>query len=85
MSMNTAANQFEQLSEIMDRIKSWPRTMKLALAKQVLNALEVSEPRAAPRGRPVEELIGIGAGDAPPPDDQEVPTWIDEHRAGKYG
>lgn len=85
MSETITPTDAEKLSEIIERVKTWSHSMKIALAKQVLDTLE--PPRALPvtRGRPVEELIGIGAGDSPPPDDDQVRAWVDEHRMGKYG
>ena len=37
------------------------------------------------RGKPVELLIGLGAGSGPPPSDELVRQWIDEHRMERYG
>ena len=33
----------------------------------------------------VKSLIGLAAGEKPPPTDEEVRRWIDEHRMEKYG
>jgi hypothetical protein len=85
MSGTITPTDAEQVSEIIERVKTWSRSMKIALAKRVLDTLESPEARPTTRGRPVEELIGIGAGDSPPPDDDQVHTWVDEHRMGKYG
>ncbi len=70
-SIDPTPTPSEQLSEIMDRVKTWPRTLKIALAKRVLDALDVPEPGPATRGRPVEELIGLGAGSST--SEQSVP------------
>ncbi len=75
----------EQVSEVIDRVKTWPKTLRIALAKRLLDTLDSPEASTATRGRHVEELIGLGAGPAPPPDDAVVRSWIDEHRMGKYG
>ncbi len=60
-------------------------TLRIALVKYVLDTLDVPQAVPVPRGRPVEELIGIGAGASPAPDDAQVKSWIDEHRMEKYG
>jgi hypothetical protein len=75
-----------ELSDVLNRVKTWPATQRITLARRILETLEAA-PRAT-RGlsaRSVQELIGIGAGDSPPPDDETVRRWIDEHRMEKYG
>jgi hypothetical protein len=52
----------EQLSEVIERVKTWSPSMKIALAKRVLDTLEAPEAAPATHGRPVEELVGVGAG-----------------------
>ena len=46
----------DQLSDVMDRIKSWPRTMRIALVKSVLDTLDVPRPSGAarPAGRGID-------------------------------
>jgi hypothetical protein len=75
-----------ELSEVLDRVKSWSPESRIVLARRILETLETAQPST--RGhtaRSVRELIGIGAGDSPPPDDKTVRRWIDEHRMEKYG
>ncbi len=33
----------------------------------------------------LQSLIGVAAGDRPPPSDAEVKQWVSEHRMEKYG
>jgi len=80
------ANEIEQ---VLQRLNSWSANDKLTLVQRVLETLKPSiaqtEHRTRPRGRPVSELIGLGAGKNPPPDDDQVKEWIHEHRMEKYG
>ena len=75
----------EQLSIVMNQIKTWPRPMRIALAKYVLETLDWPQAVPVPGGRPVEELIGLGAGSSPAPDDDQVQSWVNEHRMERYG
>jgi hypothetical protein len=82
--MSTA--EANELADVMGRVKTWPPNLRIALAHRILDSLAPTPP--APRGLParsVQELIGIGAGDSPPPDDEAVRRWIDERRMEKYG
>ncbi len=38
-----------------------------------------------PRGVPAKDILGIGAGNGSPPDDETVQQWMREHRTEKYG
>ena len=75
-----------QFAEILDRVKDWPPESRIGLARRILETLDSGAGSAQARsGRSVQELIGIGAGGSPPPDDETVRRWIDEDRAEKYG
>lgn len=75
-----------QLADILERVKGWPPESRIVLARRILETLESGPTTArAPGVRSVRELIGMGAGDSPPPDDETVRRWIDERRAEKYG
>lgn len=69
-----------ELTEVLNRVINWTPESRFALARRILETLE-----PAPSVRSVQELIRIGAGDSPPPDDETVRRWIDEHRVEKYG
>jgi hypothetical protein len=79
--------EINELVEVLARVKAWDPATRIILARQILETLEQTSPYrgSAPRGRPVRELIGIGAGDGPPPDDEQVERWIAEYRMEKYG
>ena len=82
--MSTA--EANELSDVLNRVKGWPPAQRITLARRILETLEPAAAPAAPRGvRSVQELIGIGAGDSPPPDDETIRRWVDEHRMEKYG
>jgi hypothetical protein len=38
-----------------------------------------------PRGVSAAEIRGIGAGNGPPPDDETLERWMQEHRREKFG
>jgi hypothetical protein len=58
--------------------------MRLNLAEQLLRGLHPAVHPAGIRGVPVEQVLGIAANDRPPPDDETVKRWVEEHRAEKY-
>jgi len=67
--------------------------MRVSLARMILETVEtptmpspaLTQTAPSRRGKPVESLIGLGAGSGPPPSDELVRQWIDEHRMEKYG
>ena len=81
------------LSDVLETVKHWPAEARVALARMTLETVESpqmlgqtsehGEPLR--RGKPVELLIGLGAGSRPPPSDNLVRQWIDEHRVEKFG
>ena len=89
--MSTA--QAQRLSDVLETVKHWPPDARVSLARMILETVESpqalgqtpeqSEPTR--RGKPVEMLIGLGAASGPPPSDDLVRQWIDEHRMEKYG
>jgi hypothetical protein len=72
------------MAEVLDRVKSWPQAQRISLARGILETLKHPADRPERRGRPVAELSGLGAGEAPPPDDQQVDRWIEEYRMEKH-
>ena len=89
--MSTAHGQ--ELSDVLETVKHWPAETRVSLARMILETVEspqmlgkTSEPsEPLRRGKPVEALIGLGAGSGPPPSDNLVRQWIDEHRVEKFG
>jgi hypothetical protein len=82
--MSTA--ETTELTDVLNRVKTWSPESRIVLARRILETLDGS--RCPPRGLPirsVRELIGLGAGELPPPDDETVLRWMAEHRTEKYG
>jgi hypothetical protein len=76
-------------SGVLETVKSWPPHLRVSLARAILESVQSGESsttggKASGRGRPVEELIGLGAGSSPPPSDDVVRQWIGEHREEKF-
>ena len=70
--------------QVLDLVSGWPTEERLALARDLLGTVNASHVER--NGRPsFERALGIGRGDGPPPTDQQVKQWMDEHRMGKYG
>jgi hypothetical protein len=75
----------QEFESVLATIRHWPEPQQISLAKTILQAHDPMATCGPPRrGKPVERLIGLGAGDVPPPSDATVSQWIDEHRIGKY-
>jgi hypothetical protein len=80
------ANETNQIVELVERVHSWPAAMRIALARQILESLEGSQPmRKLPRGPSAAEVAAVLRTDKLAPDDVTVKEWIDEHRMEKYG
>jgi hypothetical protein len=76
-----------ELTDVLNRVKTWPVENRIALVKQVLETLTpaTSGRSSVPRGPSAAEIIETFKSDRPPPDDATVRQWIDEHRMEKYG
>ena len=78
--MSTIPKNYE---DIVSTIRSWPPAQQQRLAESILGSLKQEEKANLPRGVPVDRVRGIAAGNGPPPDDETVRRWIDEHRLEK--
>jgi len=70
----------DDVLEVWGKVREWPADMRLSLASKILQSLE------HPAGRPktLADLVGIIAGEGPPPSDQEVEQILFEERTRKY-
>ncbi len=82
--------QTTNYENILKIIHHWPPPKRLTLVQDILSTLtselEVSEP-TLPRIKhnTLKDALGLLATDQPPPSDEEVQMWLDEHRLEKYG
>lgn len=67
---------------ILRTVRQWPREQQVQLAPRILDpGLGTLDPRTGTPYIASSELRGIGAGDRPPPPDEEIERW----RVEKYG
>jgi hypothetical protein len=90
--MSTA--EANELSDVLDRVKSWSPPLRIALARRILETLDTSAvggPGQRPaiehptRGVPVEKVLGMLKTDREPPSDEECRRIVEEERWKKYG
>ena len=85
--MSTA--EATELTDVLNRVKTWPTTLQIALAHKILESLDSADAPAAAappkeRGLTAAEIQRLLKTDRPAPDDETVDRWIDEHRMEKY-
>jgi hypothetical protein len=86
--MSTA--ETTELTDILNRVTTWPTTLRITLARKILESvdqMEAQSPSAIskPRGLSAAKVRALIKTDRVPPDDETVERWIDEHRMEKYG
>jgi hypothetical protein len=67
---------------VLKEVTAWPPEHRASLAQAILQTLKQDAPGRKPT---VDQIIGIARGGGPPPTDQQVEQWLDEHRMRKYG
>ncbi len=79
--------QYQEIHDVVQRIQHWPAPMRIMLARQVLQRLEIElePPSTLPRGPTAAEVAAMFKTDKPAPDDETVKQWLDEYRMEKYG
>jgi hypothetical protein len=77
--------ELSELKSVLVKVRNWTPEMRLTLAEELLRSLHPAVHPSGLRGVPSEQVLGIGAGEGPPPDDDTVRQWIHDHRMEKYG
>jgi hypothetical protein len=73
-----------EINDILVRIDALPRQERMMLAYQILRDTRVKALPDAPR-QTLNAAVGLLRDAGPAPSDEEVKTWMDEHRISKYG
>jgi hypothetical protein len=77
-----SSSDTSELQDVWGRIKDWPEDLQVSLASKILSSLQHE---SASSRRPLSDLVGVLAGDATPPNDEEVERILEEERARKFG
>jgi hypothetical protein len=69
--------------QILEAVRQWPDARRLTLVQDVLKTLE---PEARLRQKQtLPQALGLLETSAPPPSDEEIRQWLEDHRTEKYG
>lgn len=88
------ATEPSEITEFVNRVKTWPISSRITLLHRILETLDVSapdahgrsDPNARPsRGVPVKEVLGLLRTDLEPPDEAACRAIVEEERWKKYG
>jgi hypothetical protein len=74
--------QTNELQDVWGRIRGWPEELQVSLASKILSSLQHAS--ATPR-KSFADLMGVLAGKASPPTDEEVQEILGEERTRKFG
>ena len=84
--MTTA--ETNQIADLVRRVRDWSPSMRIALARRILETLEspaAAQPPWPPRGPSATEVVAMFRRDKPAPYDQEVEHILEEELMKKYG
>lgn len=74
------------VDNILATVSNWPVEERLELINRLLESVRLSaETRRSERALALQRLRGLLVSEKPAPTDEEVATWLDEHREQKYG
>ncbi len=75
---------YQNITEIVNHVRSWPQDARVSLARSILGTLEdeLSPPRPK---RSLRNLVGIMKWEGPPLTDEDVARIRDEAIMQKYG
>ena len=74
----------ETYETIRSTILQWPAEMRFALLRDLLYTLSPADRQPSGAGT-LSQARGLLTGETPPPSDEQVRKWLDEHRQEKYG
>ena len=75
----------EDYDLVLKTVSAWPVEQRASLLNALINSLgSAGQGQKGPKPT-IDELVGVARGEGPPPTDEQVKQWIDEHRMQKYG
>ena len=73
------------ISDVLERVRTWTPGMRIVLARKVLESLESATISEPPRTMPLDDVFGLLQTDELPPDDEECDRIVEQERARKLG
>lgn len=78
-------NEPTAISDVLESVRVWSPSMRIVLARKVLETLESAEITEPPRMMCLDDVVGLLQTDAPPPDDDGCDRILEQERTRKYG
>ena len=76
--------QPDEFESVLKAVAGWSADRRATLAHVLIESL--TREAAAARPKPtIDQIVGVARGAGPPPTDEQVKQWINEHRMRKYG
>ena len=82
MALNPSSADY---SGVLRTVSGWPPEDRIALAQDILRIVQIDLSKPRPRRRTLDRALGLARGAGPPPTDEDVERWIEDHRREKYG
>lgn len=76
-----------QLADIVERVRAWPATARVTLARRILETVETQpspERSDRPRGPSAAEVAAMFQSDKPAPSDDDCRRILEEELTRKY-
>jgi hypothetical protein len=76
--------QNARIDELVDEVRSWSRTDRMALIRELLHASDEPDISVPPMTIPLDQVLGMLKSDGPPPTDEECQRIVEEVRTRRY-
>jgi hypothetical protein len=80
-----STTESRDISEMLERIRTWTPGMRIVLARKVLETLESASLSKPTRNMVLGDVVGLLQTATPPPDDEECDRIVEQERVRKYG
>jgi len=80
-----SSNDDIEISDILDRVKTWTPEMRMELVRRVLGTFDSAGVSLPAKRLVLDDVVGLIKTDSPTPDDNQCTKIIEEERLKKYG
>ena len=74
-----------EYENILKIVREWPTARRFTLVQDLLKTLAPSQESPIPKRETLRRALGLLSSDQPAPSDEDIRSWLNEHRMEKYG